>query len=263
MLHNVDLWAGEGVDGAVVAVRPAPEREDASVARVAQAGHPWQQQAHQHLPRAIWRRGAAEVAVGDVLRVPREVGAGAPQRSTACAASEGLEARHRVGDNGLHGVRARAMEPPAGVAPWLESQALVLERAPQGAEIRLHAPLDLRPVLDALHPQHTHLLPSPGWPENVGGGLPGRGLERGGDHLELLLKRGHLGQLRRLRAREEETVPTAPALTELLRRQPQPLLGRSASLVQALAPRPRHVGLWALGRQGRVQQARQAVVGQQ
>mmetsp|Transcript_93060 Transcript_93060/g.267742 ORF Transcript_93060/g.267742 Transcript_93060/m.267742 type:complete len:225 (-) Transcript_93060:253-927(-) len=136
VLHDVHLRAGQAIDGAVIPVRLVAEGKDALVVRVTEAWHPGHQQAHQHLPGAVGGGLAAEAAVRDVLGVPREVGAGPPQRGASRAAGQRLEASDGAVHDGIDGACVGAVEGICSVDTGLEPQALVLDRSAQRRAVR-------------------------------------------------------------------------------------------------------------------------------
>lgn len=85
MLDDEDLWAGEAVHRAVVAMRLVPEWQDSLVIGITQTRNSRHQETHQHLTGSVSSRLSAEPPIGHVLRIPREVGAGAPDIGTSGA----------------------------------------------------------------------------------------------------------------------------------------------------------------------------------
>mmetsp|Transcript_35763 Transcript_35763/g.100498 ORF Transcript_35763/g.100498 Transcript_35763/m.100498 type:complete len:308 (+) Transcript_35763:289-1212(+) len=255
MLNDIDLRAAHGIHGAIVAMRLLPERQDAAVLRAPQARHPGPEQAHQHLLRPVTRRRGTKVALRHVLGVAREICARAPQRGVLRARGERLDARHGVGDDGVH--LGRAVERPARVHARLELHPLVLERAAQGIHVRLRAPVHLQPVLHPLHPCDLHLVELAVGAPRVRGWLRRASAERPHDVRELLAVRRDVVE----RLAVAASLPLGrPALAHLLQGAAQRALGLDPLRGLALPPAAHHVRLRAVWTHGGVHQPPEAVV---
>mmetsp|Transcript_107971 Transcript_107971/g.305310 ORF Transcript_107971/g.305310 Transcript_107971/m.305310 type:complete len:316 (-) Transcript_107971:1572-2519(-) len=260
VLDDVYLRTGQRVHRTVVTVRAPAEGQDTLLLRVAKAGHPRGEQAHQHAPAAVPGRPATEASVGHILCLSGEIRAKAPERGTTRARCEWLETRHRVGDNGLDGAIVRPMEGPERVRAGLKVQLLVLQGPAQGRMEGLDAPIHLQPVLDALDPEDVHPVPGRLRREQVGGGFPRCGMEDSGDAQELLAALQHVEEL----AGVEAPAPVrGPVPLHALGAVAQPRLGLEPVLGHAVPPGAQHVLLGPRGAERGLQEAWQQVVLQQ